>query len=93
MKKYLPGHILKGLLFSVLLFLIFWLPTVLQPVSPSDDLALAPTLGKTLFSILFIIYGITLGVAELVFDRYIPRTPSKPLVPPTTNALLRDPVQ
>ena len=72
--KYLPGPIWRGLAFGVLLLVIVGLPSVLIPLLPKEDLALGiPLLNKIMFGVLSIIYGLTLGVAEKVFDHYLPR--------------------
>ena len=75
--KYIPGPILRGLISGFLLLLIFGLPLFLTSSFPNPDITFGiPLLNKTMFAALFVIYGITLGVAEKVFDRYLPRKPT-----------------
>jgi hypothetical protein len=75
--KYLPGPIWRGLAFGVLLLVIVGLPSVLIPLLPTEDLNLGiPLLNKSMFAALPLIYGLTLGVAEKVFDHYLPRKPT-----------------
>ena len=75
-RKYLPGPLWRGLAFGVLLLVIVGLPSVLLPLLPREDLALGiPMLNRIMFGTLVIIYGLSLGVAEKVFDHYLPRKP------------------
>ena len=75
--KYLPGPMWRGLAFGVLLLVIVGLPSVLIPLLPREDLALGiPLLNKIMFAALPLIYGLTLGGAEKVFDHYLPRRPT-----------------
>ncbi len=75
--KYIPGPIWRGLISGFLLLLIFGLPLFLTSSFPNPDITFGiPLLNKTMFAALFVIYGITLGVAEKVFDRYLPRKPT-----------------
>ena len=72
--KYLPGPIWRGLIWGVLLLLIFGTPLFFSSSFPNPDITFGiPLLNKSMFGALFVIYGITLGVAEKVFDRYLPR--------------------
>ena len=72
--KYLPGPIWRDLAFGVLLLVIVGLPSVLLPLLPREDFALGiPMLNRIMFGTLVIIYGLSLGVAEKVFDHYLPR--------------------
>ena len=74
--KYLPGPIWRGLIWGVLLLLVVGLPILLRPSSPNDDINFGiPLLNRCMFGALVIIYGITLGVSEKVFDHYLPRKP------------------
>jgi len=76
-RKHLPGPMWRGLAFGVLLLVILGLPSVLIPLLPKEDLNLGiPLLNKSLFAALPLIYGMTLGGAEKVFDRYLPRRPA-----------------
>lgn len=76
-RKYVPGPIWRGLIWGVLLLLIFGPPLFLTSSFPNPDITFGiPLLNKTMFAALFVIYGITLGVAEKVFDRYLPRKPT-----------------
>jgi hypothetical protein len=75
--KYVPGPIWRGLIWGVLLLLIFGPPLFISSSFPNPDITFGiPLLNKSMFGILFVIYGITLGVAEKVFDRYLPRKPT-----------------
>lgn len=75
-RKYLPGPIWRGLILGVLLLVIFGLPSLLGPSSPGDDINLGiPLLNRGMFATLPLIYGITLGAAEKILDRYLPRKP------------------
>jgi hypothetical protein len=77
--KYLPGPMWRGLAFGVLLLVIGGLPSVLIPLLPKEDLNLGiPLLNRSMFAALPLIYGITLGGAEVILDRYLPRTPASP---------------
>ena len=77
--KYLPGSMWRGLAFGVLLFVISGLPCVLIPLLPKEDLNLGiPLLNRSMFAALPLIYGITLGGAEAILDRYLPRKPTSP---------------
>jgi hypothetical protein len=77
--KYLPGPIWRGLVLGVLLLVIGGLPSVLIPLLPKEDLNLGiPLLNKSMFAALTLIYGITLGGAEAILDRYLPRKPASP---------------
>ncbi len=75
--KYIPRPIWRGLIWGVLLLLVIGLPILLAPSSPKDDINFGiPLLNRSMFGALIIIYGITLGVAEKVFDHYLPRKPT-----------------
>ncbi len=77
--KRLPGSIWRGLAFGVLLFVIGGLPSVLIPLLPKEDLNLGiPLLNRSMFAALPLIYGITLGGAEAILERYLPRKPTSP---------------
>ncbi len=76
-RKYLPSPIWRGLIFGVLILLIIGLPNLLGPSSPGDDINLGnPLLNRSMFAALPLIYGLTLGGAEAILDRYIPRKPA-----------------
>jgi hypothetical protein len=78
-RKYLPGPMWRGLAFGVLLLVIGGLPSVIIPLLPKEDLNLGiPLLNKSMFAALPLIYGITLGGAEAILDRYLPRKPASP---------------
>ena len=67
----------RGLAFGVLLLVIGGLPGVLIPLLPIEDLNLGiPLLNRCMFAALPLIYGITLGGAEVILDRYLPRNPA-----------------
>jgi hypothetical protein len=73
-RKYLPGPIWRGLIFGVLILVIIGLPNLLGPSSPSDDINLGrPLLNRSMFAALPLIYGMTLGGAEAILDRHLPR--------------------
>ncbi len=75
-RKHLPGSMWRGLAFGVLLLVIFGLPSLLIPLLPKEDLNLGmPLLNKSMFAALPLLYGITLGGAEAILDRYLPRKP------------------
>ena len=75
--KYVPGPIWRGLIWGVLLLLIFGPPLFLTSSFPNPDITFGiPLLNKSMFAALFVIYGITLGVAEKTYDRYLPRRPT-----------------
>jgi len=75
--KYIPGPIWRGLMWGVLLLLIFGPPLFISSSFPNPDITFGiPLLNKSMFGALILIYGITLGVAEKVFDRYLPRKPT-----------------
>lgn len=60
----------------MLLLVIFGLPSLLGPSSPGDDIDHGiPLLNRGMFATLPLIYGITLGAAEKILDRYLPRKP------------------
>jgi hypothetical protein len=77
--KHLPGSLWRGLAFGVLLLVIGGLPSVLIPLLPKEDLNLGiPLLNRSMFAALPLIYGITLGGAEAILDRYLPGKPASP---------------
>jgi hypothetical protein len=73
-RKYVPGPVWRGLISGLLLLLVGF-PLFVS--SDAGDLALGiPLLNKIMFGALFIIYGLTLGIAEKAFDHYLPRKPT-----------------
>jgi hypothetical protein len=75
-RKRLPGPVWRGLICGLLLLSI-GLPILAHSSSTAADFALGiPLLNACMFGALIIVYGITLGVAEKVFDRYLPRRPT-----------------
>ena len=75
-RKYLPGPIWRGLAFGVLLLAISGLLSLLIPLLPQEDIRLGiPLLNKVMFAALPLVYGITLGGAEKILDRYLPGKP------------------
>jgi uncharacterized membrane protein len=73
-RKYLPGPIWRGLTFAVLILAICGLLSLLLPLLPPEDIGLGiPLLNKIMFAALPLIFGITLGGAEKILDRYLPR--------------------
>lgn len=76
-KRFVPGPLVRGLLICILLFLIVGLPNFLN-TSPDNDLSIGPPyLGRSLFGALFLIFGLLLGVSEILLHRYLPH----PLLP------------
>ena len=74
--KYVPGPIWRGLIWGLLLLLTGF-PILIN--ADAGDLVLGiPLLNKIMFGALFIIYGLTLGIAEKAFDHYLPRKPTTP---------------
>ena len=72
-RKYLPGPIWRGLTFGVLILAICGLLSLLLPLLPPEDISLGiPLLNKIMFAALPLIFGITLGGAEKMLDRYLP---------------------
>ena len=75
--KYLPGAFWRGLAFGMLLLVILGLPSVLIPLLPKEDLSLGiPLLNKSMFAALALIYGLALGGAEALLERYLPGKPT-----------------
>ncbi len=75
-RKYLPGPIWRGLAFGVLILAISGLLSLLIPLLPPEDISLGiPLLNKFMFAALPLIFGITLGGAEKILDRYLPGKP------------------
>jgi hypothetical protein len=75
-RKYLPGPIWRGLIFGVLILAISGLLSLLIPLLPPQDISLGiPLLNKLMFAALPLIFGITLGGAEKILDRYLPSKP------------------
>ena len=72
-RKYLPGAgLLKGLAFSGLVFLCIGIPFLLGLLGPPDEISVGPPLlGRSLFGVLFLIYGIAL---ETIFGRLLSLT-------------------
>ncbi len=72
--KYVPGPICRGLISGLLLLLLFGLPLFFTSTFPNPDITFGiPLLNKCLFAALIVLYGISLGVAEKVFDHCLPR--------------------
>lgn len=77
--KHLPGPLSRGLAFGLLLVVIVGLPNILlpSPLLPPEDLNLgSPLLNRIMFAALPVLYGITLGGVEKVFDHYQPPKPA-----------------
>jgi hypothetical protein len=73
-RKYLPGPIWRGVIWGLLLLLLLGPPLFVSASFPNPDISFGiPLLNKCLFAALILLYGITLGVAEKVFDHYLPR--------------------
>jgi hypothetical protein len=74
-RRYLPGSRLwKGGLFGVLLFLLFGLPAFVLPVPQlgAQGLLDPQLVGKSLFVVVFLVYGVTLAGVEERFNRSLP---------------------
>jgi len=72
--KYIPGPIWRGLIFGLFLLLLA-LPLFIN--INADDFTLGiPLLDKFMFGALFVIYALTLTMAEKAFDHYLPRKPT-----------------
>jgi len=76
-KPYLPGpRFTKGLLFGLLLFLVAGVPFLLGAFGLAfvgEELLIGPPLlGRSLFGVLFLIYGIVVGMAEGWSERSLP---------------------
>ncbi|GAC1390686.1 MAG: hypothetical protein NVSMB38_09000 [Ktedonobacteraceae bacterium] len=73
-KKYLPGpRLWKGVTFGLLWSLLIGLLIFLIPVSAENDLSIGPPLlGRSLFTVLPIVYGIVLGLVEERLIRSVP---------------------
>lgn len=77
LRKHLPGPIWRGLVFGSIMLVIVGLPSLLIPLLPREDLSLGmPLLNKFMFATLPLIFGIALGGAEILLDRYLPGKPS-----------------
>jgi hypothetical protein len=82
--KYLPGPIWRGLIWGALL-LLSGLPIFIT-VNAADLVLGIPLLDTIMFEALVIVYGLTLGVAEVVFNHVLPRKP------PSDNRAVLTPV-
>ena len=75
--KYLPGPVWRGLIWGLLLLLTMF-PLFLG--ANSSDLALVPgilLLVESMFGGLFVLYGLTMGIAEKALDSVLPgKSPS-----------------
>jgi len=72
-KKFLPRSIFaEGLALAGVVFGIMSVPFFLRPISPDNELALNPNLGRLLFSILVIAYGFAVPAVAQFLDRVIP---------------------
>jgi hypothetical protein len=72
--KYIPGPIGRGLILALLLLLL-GLPLFIA-VNANDFTLGIPLLDKFLFGALFVIYALSLALAEKAFDHYLPRKPT-----------------
>jgi hypothetical protein len=71
--KYIPGPIWRGLLFALLLLLLT-LPLFIT-INANEFTLGIPLLDKFLFGALFVIYALSLTLAEKAFDHSLPRKP------------------
>ena len=70
-KRYLSqSPFVQGLVLTALVFAIVSLPFFLRP--PGSELALNPTLGRVLFSMLFVAYGFAVPFLARVLDGRLP---------------------
>jgi len=70
-RRYLPGPwFLKGLFFGIAFLLILGGPFFLRP--PTGEFVLSPVLGKVLFAILVVLYGIVVAAVVQILERYLP---------------------
>lgn len=77
-RKYVPGPVVRGVLVSIILFLLVGLPNFLN-TAPDNDLSLGPPyLGRSLFGALFLVFGLTLGISEWLLQHYWPRPSMSP---------------
>jgi hypothetical protein len=72
--KSIPGPIWRGLIFALFLLLLA-LPLFIT-VNANDFTLGIPLLDKFLFGALFVIYALSLTLAEKAFDHYLPRKPT-----------------
>ena len=85
-RKHLPGPIWRGLVFGSLTLIIVGLPALLVPWLPEEDLNLGmPLLNRFMFAALPLVFGLALGGAELLLDRYLPGK-QPPLTPETAGS-------
>ena len=72
-KKFLPrSTFAQGLALAGAVFGIASVPFFLRPIDPGNELALNPTLGRILFSILFVAYGFAVPAMARFLDRIVP---------------------
>ena len=72
-RKYLPGTgLFKGLAFGGIVFLCIGIPFLLGLFGPPDEISVGPPLlGRSIFGVLFLIYGL---VVEMIFERLLSLT-------------------
>ena len=72
-KSYLSqSTFMQGIGLTAIVFAIVSLPFFLRPPGSGSELALNPTLGRALFSILFISYGFAVPVLARIMDGRLP---------------------
>jgi hypothetical protein len=72
-KKFLPrSPLLQGIALTGVVFAITSVPFFLRPPSPDSELVLNPSLGRLLFSILFVAYGIAVPFVARFLDGFMP---------------------
>lgn len=72
-RRFLPASVfVQGLVLAATIFGIAGVRFFLRPIHPGDELALNPSLGRLLFSILFVVYGLTVPLLVRALDRYLP---------------------
>jgi len=72
-RKYVPGPILRGLLVGIILFLLLVLSNFLNAPPDNDFLIGLKYLDLSLFGAVFIVFGLAMGLSEMLFQRYLPR--------------------
>jgi hypothetical protein len=83
-RKHFPGPIWRGIAFGVIVLVITQLISILDAASLVGDINLGvPLLNRAMFAVLALLYGLSLGVGEKLFDRILPHNP-KPVTTDTS---------
>lgn len=73
-RRHFPGPVWRGLAFGVLLLVLSQVFIYVNSQSLVGDINLGiPLLNKSLFAVLALVYGLSLGFGEKFFDRILPR--------------------